>query len=675
MAYKKWVVRGGDKERASAISEKFNIDPFVAFLMVSRGLVDDLDVASFVSKTLLVRSPFALCDMEEAMLAIADAIDANERICIYGDYDCDGVTSTALLMDFLTKEGADVFYYIPSRENEGYGMNKNALDYIKSQGASLIVTVDNGITAFDEAEYIYELGMRLVITDHHQLSDGKLPKAEAVVNPHREDNDIDFRDFCGVGVAFKLASALYDGEPADLLREYSDLVAIGTIADVVPLRNENRDFVRAGLEKINTNPRESIGTFVRYNGDKKYTATDIAFQLCPRINAMGRMGNADRAVEFLLCEDGEKCIELCSDLNTENADRQKVEKEILDDVNKQISENPKLASGRVIVVSGNGYHHGVVGIVASHVLEKYGKPTIIIGIDEKGVARGSARSVNGFNIFDAISSCEEDLIQFGGHPLAAGVTLEADKIDQFRKSINEYALKNYPIMPVQELVLDCKISPFYLDLDLVDNLSVMEPCGASNPQVVFGIYKMTLVNVTPLSEGKHIRMELEKQGKRIRVVRFGVTQDEFPYHTGDVLNLAVKISKNSFKDNLYLSIQAVDVRLSSVDDDRYFNEKNVYDLYRVTGKGDKSLYPSREICAYIYKYLKMNDGYKYSLDDLYFRLQDKATYGQLMFAIKAFTQAGLVDIYNGININSVSGKVDLEKTPILSKLKEVLKIG
>lgn len=669
MAHKKWVVRDADKERASALSEKFNIDPFVAFLMVSRGIVDDADAAFFVSKNVMLTSPYNLVDMEEASFIIGDAIDNGERICVYGDYDCDGVTATALLVDFLQKEGADVFYYIPSRENEGYGMNMDAIDTIKNSGAQLIITVDNGITAFDEAERIYELGMRLIITDHHQLSENGLPRAEAIVNPHREENDIDFRDYCGVGVAFKLACALYEGDADDLMREYADLVAIGTIADVMPLQNENRGFVRAGIEKINTNPRASVSAFVRINGDKQYTANDIAFQLCPRINAMGRMGDASRAVDFLLCEDGEKCLNMCQELNGENAERQGVEKQILDDVKEKINANPRLVSGRVIVIAGDGYHHGVIGIVASHILEKYGKPTIIIGIDDDGIARGSARSIDGFNIFDAISFCSDDLVQFGGHPLAAGVTLNADMIDKFRKDINDYSYQKFDTMPPQELVLDCKLSPFYLTTDLVDNLSVMEPYGASNPQVVFGIYKMSLVSVTPLSEGKHIRLELEKQGKRIRVVKFGTTQDEFPYKTGDVLNLAVRVSKNAFKGKMYLSIQAVDIRLASTDDDKYFAEKDKYEIYRSTGKCDMSIYPNRDVCAYIYKCLKMNGGYDYTLDDLYFRIQDKVTYGQLMIAIKAFSQAGLIDINERISLNLTNGRVNLEETKAISTLK------
>jgi single-stranded-DNA-specific exonuclease len=459
------------------------------------------------------------------------------------------------------------------------------------------------------------------------------------------------------------------------MREYADLVAIGTIADVMPLINENRCFVRAGLEKINSYPRKSIKAFISQNGDKKYTSTDLAFQLCPRINAMGRMGDASRAVEFLLCENEEECASLCIDLSQENANRQAVEKEILEDVNKKIAENPKLASGRVIVIAGEQYHHGVIGIVSAHVLEKYGKPTFIIGIDDDNVARGSARSIDGFNIYDAISACSDDLIQFGGHPLAAGITLDADMIDKFRDDINSYALSNYPSMPAQELVLDCKLSAFYLTTDLVDNLSVLEPYGEGNEPVVFGIYKMTLISITPLSEGKHIRLELEKKGKRIRVVKFGTTPDDFPYQSGDLLNLAVKVSKSPYNGKMYLSVQAVDIRLSSTDDDKYFSEKNKYDLFRATGNGDASLYPTRDVCAYVYKYLKANSGYKYSMDDLYFRLQNRLTYGQLMYTLKAFSQAGLININGTISLNNINQKVSLEDTDILKALKGRLQNG
>lgn len=672
MAFKKWNVREADKEKSLVLSEKFNIDPFVAFLLVARGVVDEADVVNFVSNEMLLSSPYDFVDMEEAAFTIGDAIDNGDKICIYGDYDCDGVTSTALLVDFLRSRGADVCYYIPSREKEGYGLNKPAIDYIKSLGVSLIVTVDNGITAFEEAEYIYSLGMQLVITDHHQLSNETLPRAQAIVNPHRIENDLDFRDYCGVGVAFKLAVALEEESIDEIVEQYMDLVAIGTIADVMPLQYENRSFVRKGVEILNNNPRPSLKSLINKADGKAFTSSDIAFQICPRINAMGRMGDAKRAVDFLLNNNEEDGINAFNELNEENSNRQKVEQEILDDVKKQIATNPTLVSAPVIVVAGKGYHHGVIGIVAARILEEYGKPTFVIGIDDQGVARGSARSVDGFNIFEAISACEEDLVQFGGHPLAAGITLNEDKIEAFTKHINDYAIKNYPIMPQNQLTLDFKLAPSYLNLELVDNLSVLEPYGAGNPQAIFGIYKMTLVSVTPLSEGKHIRLELAKKNTTIRVVKFGTPYDEFPYKAGDVLNLAVKVSKNIFKGKTNLTIQAIDFRLANSDEDKYFAEKYAYDLYRYIGKADSSLYPSREDSVVVYRFLQKNNGFKYSMDDLYFRLQDKITYGKLMFSLKAFAQAELITISDEIRLNQPANKVNLEDTPILKKLRSQL---
>lgn len=672
MAYKKWVVRDADKDRASALSEKFNIDPFIAFLLVSRGIKDDLAVSTFLSDSFEMVSPFSFADMDEAVFCIGEAIDNGEKICIYGDYDCDGVTSTALLFSFLKNEGADVCYYIPDRESEGYGLNCNAVKRISEMGVSLIITVDNGISSFEQADYIYELGMKLVITDHHQIGDS-MPRAEAIINPHREDNDLPFCDYCGVGVAFKLVCAMYDGDVDFLIDSYIDLVAIGTIADVVPLIYENRAFVRAGLKKINESPRLAIKTFKEMNAaNKKYGSTDIAFQLCPRLNAAGRMGDASRAVEFLISNDEDDCRFKCTQLNGENSHRQEIEKNILDDIDKRIKQNPKLVSDRVIVIAGEGYHHGVVGIAAAHILEKYSKPVIIIGVDEQGIGCGSARSVEGFNIYDAICACSDDLIKFGGHPLAAGITLNVENIDLFRKHINEYSFKKYQIMPVQELTIDCKLSPFYLNFDLADSLDALEPYGAMNPQAVFGIYKMKLVNVTSLSKGKHVRMELEKNSRRIHVIRFSYAYDDFPFKTGDLLNLAVKVSKNLYHEKMYLSVQAVDIKLADSDDDKYFSEKNKYELFKLTGKGDKSLYPERDICALVYRYLKANGGYDFGLENLYFRLQDKLSYGQLMFALKAFSQSGLISINNKIIINNIDNKVNLEETQIMKFLKGIL---
>jgi len=674
MSHKKWIVVDSDKEKASELSEKLNIDPFIAFLLVSRGIDDQLSASEFLSSGCTYSSPFSLADMDKAVSRINEALDKNEKICIYGDYDCDGVTATALLFTFMESLGADVIYFIPDRMTDGYGMNFKAIDKIKEQGTNLIITVDNGISAIEESEYIYSLGMELIVTDHHQLSD-VLPKAEAVVNPHRQENAVKFRDLAGVGVAFKLACAVYGGSVEELLEQYADFVAIGTIGDVVALKSENRGFVKEGINLINNNCRIGIEALKEAAGsqDREMTSVDVAFQLCPRINAAGRMDHASKAVELLICDDYEQARFMAEQLNNENIHRHEVETNIIEDIEQKISDNPSLAADRVIVIDGVGYHKGVIGIVASSFCERYGKPVIIIGIDENGDATGSARSIEGFNIYDAICSCADFLTHFGGHPLAAGLGLKAEDIPLFRKKINEYAGAEFPVMPAQSLKLDCKLSPFYLSLELADNLAMLEPYGAENSQPVFGLYNMKLVSVAPIGNGRHIRLEVQKQGKSFRIVRFGVSPEEFAYKTGDMLDFAVKISKNYYKGKYYLSIQAVDIRRNGIDDDRYYLEKTDFQLFGLGNKNKTQLYPNRQICSVVYRFLKENNGWSYSFDDLYFSLKG-VTYGQLFFALDAFEQAGLIKRNGRISLCTVQGKADLENTNILKTLKGRLEI-
>ncbi len=674
MSYKKWVIADGDKEKASVLSEKLNLDPLVAFLLVSRGIDNQLTASDFLSPGCAFSSPFSLKDMDKAVERINRALDENEKICIYGDYDCDGVTSTALLFTFMESLGADVTYFIPNRLTDGYGMNRDAIDRIKQQGTALIITVDNGISSFDEAEYIYSLGMELIVTDHHQIGD-RLPKACAVINPHREDNHIRFRDFAGVGIAFKLACAVYGGEVEDMLEQYADLVAIGTIGDIVSLKDENRGLVKAGLKLINEDSRISIAALKRAAGseDSYMGAGDVAFQLCPRINAAGRMDNPDKALELLLCDDYEQARFMAQQLNTENAHRHEVESNMVDDIKLQIEQNPSLAGQRVIVVKGANYHKGVIGIAASHIVENYSKPSIVISTDDDGNAIASARSVEGFNIYEAISSCSDLTTHFGGHPLAAGFGLKSCDIDLFRKRINEYAKNKYPVMPVETLHIDCRISPFYLTTDFADNLAVLEPYGADNPKPLFGLYNMTLCSVTPIGDGKHIRIEAQKKGKIFRIVKFGVREDEFPYRQGDILDFAVRISKNFYKGKYYISICAVDIRKNGMDENTFFAEKSDYQLFVAGEKNKTKMYPDRAACSAVYRFIRDNNGWNFSYDDLYFCLKG-VTYGQMRFALDAFCEAGLISADKKITVNPVSQKADLENTGVMKALKGRLEI-
>ena len=676
MAHNRWIVADADKEKASFLSEKLNIDPFIAFLLVSRGIDDELSASDFLSSSYAYTSPYSLADMDKAVCRINDAVDSNEKICIYGDYDCDGVTATALLYTFLESMGANVTYFIPNRLTDGYGMNNGAIDRIKAQGTDLIITVDNGISAIAEAEYISTLGMDLVVTDHHQIGEA-LPKACAVINPHRADNKIKFRDFAGVGVAFKLACALYDGDVQDMLEQYADLVAIGTIGDIVPLKSENRGFVRAGLELINSDSRIGLAALRQAagNSDDELTSVDIAFQLCPRINAAGRMDSAYKALELLICDDYEEAQFKAQQLNLENTHRHEVETNIAEDIREKISLNPSLADDRVIVIAGKNYHHGVIGIAASHVVSQYGKPAVIIGIDDDGECVGSARSVDGFNIFDAISSCSDMLTHYGGHPLAAGLGIREKDINAFRKRINAYAISAFPVMPAQSIRIDCKLSPFYLNTELVDNLTVLEPYGADNPQPVFGLFNVKLLNVSPIGDGRHIRIEVQKKGQSFKIVKFQTSIEEFPYKAGDMLDLAIKVSKSYYKGKYYLSIRMADVRLNGIDDDRYFAEKSDYELFKLGNTPVGELYPSRDTCALIYRFLKSNNGWQYSFDDLYFAMGQSVTYGQLAFAVEAFRQAGLVTSDGErVIIKNTQGKADLNSTDIMKSLKGRLNI-
>lgn len=671
MPHKRWIVADADKEKASLLSEKLNIDPFIAFLLVSRGIDSELAASDFLSDSCVFTSPYSFVDMDKAVERINIALENDEKICIYGDYDCDGVTSTALLYTFLESIGANVIYFIPNRLTDGYGMNMSAIDEIKTAQTDLIITVDNGISAIEEAEYISSLGMDLVITDHHQIGDS-LPKAWAVVNPHRPENNITFRDFAGVGVAFKLACALYDGDVDEMLEQYADLVAIGTIGDVVPLIGENRSLVKAGLDMINADSRIGITALksASGNGESEMTSVEVAFQLCPRINAAGRMDTAYRALELLISDDYEQAQFKAQQLNLENAHRHEVESNILDDIKNMISADSLIADERVIVIAGRNYHHGVIGIVAARVVSEYGKPAIIIGIDDDGSCTGSARSVEGFNIFDAISSCSEILTHFGGHPLAAGLSMTENNIDAFRKKINTYAREMHPVMPSQSIRLDCKLSPFYLSTELADSLSLLEPYGADNSQPVFGLFNVTLLSVAPIGDGKHIRMELQKKGHSFKVVKFKTTVQSLPYKSGDIVDLAVSVSKNFYKGRYYLSVRCEDIRLNAVDDDKYFAQKSDYELFKLGISTKGELYPARDCFALLYRFLKENNGWSYSFDDLYFALRQQLTYGQLSFAIQAFEEAGLIaNNENGIVLNKIQGKAQLECTNVIKTLK------
>lgn len=609
MILRKWEVRPLDKERAAAFAQTYGVPFFLAMLMNIRGLDDAAHLREFLGEGEPLSDPFLLKDMDKAAARITRAVDNMEKIAVYGDYDADGVTSTAMLYSYLETRGADVIFYIPQREGEGYGMNMGAVEYLKEQGVSLIVTVDNGISSVQEVARANELGIDVVVTDHHRPQE-ILPDAVAVVDAYRPDDTSPYKHFSGVGIAFKLLMALEDGagDVEDLLEAYSDLAAIGTIGDIVPLTGENRTLIRAGLERLSQSDRPGVQALLENAGiaGKALTSTNVAFTLVPRINATGRMGAPERAVRLLISGYEEEAEVLSEEICADNEERRRVEAEIAEAAFADI-EAKGYMKDRVVVVDGENWHHGVIGIVASRVTERCGKPCMIISRGETE-AKGSGRSIEGFSLFEAICACGDLLIKFGGHPMAAGITLKPENIEAFRKRINRYAAEHFPQMPTQTVTLDCKLNPAALSVSMAQSLTQLEPFGNGNPQPVFGLFNMELSNVTPVGGGGHLRLTLEKNGAVITAMRFNTKPEELPYHIGNKIDLAVQLEAREFRGQPSLTVIVRDMKFAA-----FNTEKNIASLAsfekwqrgEVLSAEDKNrLYPDRACLAAIYRALR-----------------------------------------------------------------------
>lgn len=653
MNRKKWIVSEGNRDIAAEIAENCGVDPFAAYLLVARGLTDEFLVESFLYDTDII-DPFSLPDMEKACERIKSAVENGEKITVFGDYDADGVTSTALLYSYLSKNGANVDYYIPDRAGEGYGMNIDAIESLKERGTSLIITVDNGISAIEEIEKAKELSIDVVVTDHHQVGE-VLPDAVAVVDPHRKDCDLEFREWAGVGVAFKLISALADCDAYDLLDEYGDILAIGTIADIVALKGENRILVRSGLSVLNDayqsgTLRKGLKALIDESGtNKNMTSMSAAFRIAPRINAAGRMGSANRAIKLLLTDEMEEAALLAKEIGEANTERQSTESGITEFAEKYIEDHPEIKFSRVIVVGGEDWHQGVIGIVASRLCEKYGKPCIVIS-KSGDIAKGSGRSVEGFSLYDALSYCKDILVQYGGHKLAAGLTVETKNIDEFRKLINEYAKNSEAVLPV--LKLDCKLNPASVSLDLLSSISILEPFGAENPQPLFGLFGMKITGIQPVGGNKHIRLTVNKNGVSLPVMLFSVAPEDFPFCVSDVVDLAIRLSQNEYMGETKVSIQVKDIKLSAMNDDEVQKSLMLYESFRrgeaLTEEQKKMLLPDREFCGNVYRFLRANNGFKASEEILCYRLGLKEEkLAVLKIVLDMFLELQVINFQNG----------------------------
>jgi len=531
--------------------------PLAAMILASRGLTTPEKANAYLDCTCTLLDPFLMTDMHLAAGRVGLAMTRGEKIAIFGDYDVDGVTATCLLTDFLQKNGADCVPYIPGRLEEGYGLNPIALHTLAEQGVKLIVTVDCGITAIAEAELCKELGIDLVITDHHECKD-ILPDAIAVVDPHRSDGGYPHKTLSGVGVAFKLAAAL-SGDQQQVLREYGDMVCLGTVADVMPLQGENRVFVSQGLELLRNTTRPGLAALMQHSGCEPGTvsASSVGYMLCPRINAAGRMGKIECAVELFLTDDPVRADELAAALCEMNRQRQSVESEIY---NQAVQMLPEGHQPPAIVLAEETWHQGVVGIVASRIAEEFCCPTFLVCLDgEHGKA--SSRSYGGFNLFSALSELSPLLESYGGHELAAGFTIHASQIAAFRQAICEKAREYYTEdTPRTVLDADCIVPPELLTLYNIDSLLRLEPCGNGCPKPTLVMENLTIDRITQVGGGRHMRLRLRTGRYFFNAIYFSATPESASIREGDLVDVAFVPQVNEFRGERTPQMNVTDIR-------------------------------------------------------------------------------------------------------------------
>lgn len=681
MGYKKWVVRETDKEFAKQIAEECGIDPLCALLLTARGMDEPEVIEDFIFGDSQLRDPYEMADMQEAVNRICIAIENDETIAVYGDYDADGVTSTALLCSYLKTRTPHVVTYIPDRCDEGYGMNCDSIDRLSEQGVTLIITVDNGISCIKEVEYAASLDMDVVVTDHH-LPGETLPAAVAVVDPHREDCPSEFKDYAGVGVAFKLICALEGGACEELLPHFGAYVALGTVADVVPLVDENRILVREGVKVINARRHPGLNSLIAAAGlrDKPIGVSQIAYQLAPRINATGRMGSPQPALDLLLTQDREQAYALSTEIAARNTQRQAVEKDVFEEAVRLIEQEQKQYR-RVIVVWGNGWHPGVLGIVAARLMERYGKPSIVLQV-QGDTAHGSARSYGEFSMYDALCAASEHLTGFGGHRQAAGMTLDSKNLESFDTAVNAYAASVCPTL-IPTLEIDCKLNPRGLTTETAKAIRVLEPYGTANPVPLFGLFGMTLDRVTPVGENHHLRLSLSRDGTVVTAMKFFTSPEEFPYVAGDSLDLVVTLEINDFRGQESVSVVVRDLRPATLEEAFFDGWFDYESLMRQETQilAPLRVLPDRDDFAQVYRRLRANRNRCDALDRMYVSLGGRVGYAKLQCCLDIFRELGLAEVTPldenrfTCDLLPVTEKRDLESSGILKNLRERLENG
>lgn len=601
----KWLIKKQDEAAVAEIRKQFGFCDAVARVLYNRGLTDRKSIESFFDIDIAnLHDPLLLADMEKATSRIKRAVENGEKITVYGDYDVDGITSVVLMYRCLTSLGANVDYYIPDRTEEGYGLNSSALRSIYDSGTSLIVTVDTGTTAVEEIAEAENYGLDVIVTDHHECKP-TLPVCVAVVNPKRPDSVYPYKELAGVGVVFKLVCALI-GDSTKAFSLYGDLVSIGTIADIMPLVDENRVLVSLGLDLLRKRPSCGIKALLEASGGYKHgqiTASTIAFQVAPRINAAGRIGDPKRSVELLLCEDPEQAASLAEGLCDENRTRRRMEADIIADVEKMLeNRNP---SDRIIVVGSENWHHGVIGIVASKIVEKYHLPCILVCFDGDR-AKGSARSIKDVSMFELLTQSSRHLEKFGGHEMAAGLTLARKDFDGFVRDITAIAnekITDDMMIPVVES--ECEIPFSEISLDTVHELQRLEPFGTGNPTPNFAFGNVVISDIIAVGAGMHLKLTFSYSGQDFSAMLFGTTLQDFDFATGDTVDIVFSMSENFFNNRYSLNMSLKRMRLCEETEKKEAEEENLYNRF-ISGEKEDGIVLTRKEFTAVYRHLHRN---------------------------------------------------------------------
>ena len=690
MKYKKWNLPASVPS-ADALEEA-GYPALLSAVLASHGITDSPAADDFLKiEDSLSLSPLLMKDMDRAVVRIRAALDAGEHMAVFGDYDVDGITATAILVDYLRRCGAQVSHYIPRRIEDGYGLSADAMRTLRGQGITLVITVDCGITGVEEVDFAASLGMDVVVTDHHECKD-ELPRAIAVVDPHRPDCPYPFKHLAGCGVALKLVLALGGEDRAEeLLTRYSPLAAVGTVADVMRMSGENRTIVARGLAHIADNDFIGLQALLQETGldQKEITSVQIGYVLAPRINAAGRMGEADRAAELMLCKDPVLARELARELCQLNRQRQTVEQEIYAQAIAMIEEMP-VEERIALVLADSGWHQGVVGIVASRLSEKYACPSFMIHLSGH-TGKGSCRSWGGFNLFAALEECSDLLLGFGGHELAAGFTIEEDKIPAFRKRMNACVRRFLGGRPATS-ALDVDVvlrRPELITLWEVEQLRRLEPYGNGNNRPLFCLLGVTLDRVQGVGQNRHLKLRFSKGTVQLEGIFFSATAQQCPCQPGGRVDVAFYLQINEFRGSRTVQLQVVDLRPSLQSSAR---EEESLLLLRRLEEGESlssrealRILPSRQQCAAAWRLLRQEitptgteRHYLPFLRQLSAAIPGTDPFLRACFCVELFCERGLLrreirDEEIRLRLCPVDEKVDLEQSPYWTALQEYIR--